>query len=60
MESMKKQFGQEEPEAREKRQKQLVGVNFINLALNIAMVKIFIYLNTTVKCKKSGPRYYRA
>ena len=55
---MKKQFGQEEPEARQKRQKQLVGVNFVNLALNIAMVVIGVQYNNEEDCRNGdAPKY---
>ena len=55
---MKKQFGEEEPEARQKRQKQLVGVNFVSLALNIAMVVIGVQYNNEEDCRSGdAPKY---
>lgn len=58
MDAFKQKFGEQNPEEREKRKKQLIGINFFQLALCLAMVIIGVQYNDLEDCRSGeAPKY---
>ena len=61
MDAFKKQFGEQNPEERQKRKKKLVGLNFTQLALRLAMLIIGVQYNDPEDCRSGdsmhAPQY---
>ena len=58
MDALKQKFGEQNPEERDKRKKQLIGINFFQLALCLTMVIIGVQYNDLEDCRSGeAPKY---
>ena len=58
MDALKQKFGEQNPEERDRRKKQLIGINFFQLALCLTMVIIGVQYNDLEDCRSGdAPKY---